>query len=195
LMPVHAFDLLILAVESFIQINQVNCIVLERQGIICAINECCGIIVAADGGLKLSLFLQVMRATNVSLNVMVVRPIKERRVRWTMYGNLLKWFVVYRAFMLKYEITQPGSNGDDEMIVEEANLRWILNVDEIKMSLDGSNTRAGGRPAVTFFRPTPPNALCLLGKVITELHRHLWKQHCWRVRSTVQADPNDCAGG
>jgi hypothetical protein len=86
-MPAHAFNLLILAVESFIQINQVNCIVLEQQGIICAINECCGIVVAADGGLKLSLFLRVMRATNVSLNVRVARPIKERRVRWTTYDN------------------------------------------------------------------------------------------------------------
>ncbi len=75
-MPVHAFDLLVLAVESFIQINQVNCIVLEWQGIICAINKCCGIVVVADGGLKLSLFLRVMRATNVSLNVTIAWPIK-----------------------------------------------------------------------------------------------------------------------
>jgi hypothetical protein len=48
-MPMHAFNLLVLAVKSFMQINQVNCIVLERQGIICAINKCCGIIVVADG--------------------------------------------------------------------------------------------------------------------------------------------------
>jgi hypothetical protein len=58
--------------------------------------------------------------------------------------------------MLKYEFAQPGSNGDNEMIVEEANLRWILNVNEMKMSLDGSKTRAGGRPAVTFFDPHLP---------------------------------------
>jgi hypothetical protein len=58
--------------------------------------------------------------------------------------------------MLKYEFAQPGSNGDDKMIVKEANLRRILNVDETKMSLDGSKTRAGGRPAVTFFDPHLP---------------------------------------
>jgi hypothetical protein len=97
-MPAHAFDLIVLAVESFIQINQVNCIVLERQGIICAINECCGIVVAVDGGLKLSLFLRVMKATNVSLNVRVARPIEERRVPWTTYNNLLKWFCWVTGF-------------------------------------------------------------------------------------------------
>ncbi len=80
LIPAHAFDLLVLVVESFIQINQVNCIVLKRQGIIRAINKCCGIVVAANGGLKLSLFLRVMRATHVSLNVTVARPIEERCV-------------------------------------------------------------------------------------------------------------------
>ncbi len=59
------------------------------------------------------------------------------------------------VFFLKYEFAQPGSNGD-KMIVEEENLRWILNVNETKMSLDGSKTRAGGRPAVTFFDPHLP---------------------------------------
>jgi hypothetical protein len=52
--------------------------------------------------------------------------------------------------MLKYEFTQPGSNGD-KMIVKEENLHWIHIVDKTKMLLDGSKTRAGGRPAVTFF--------------------------------------------
>ncbi len=73
-----------------------------------------------------------MRATNVSLNIMVAQPIKERHVRWTTYNNLLKWFIGYGAVMLKYEFVQPGSNGD-EMIVEEENLHWILNINKMKM--------------------------------------------------------------
>ncbi len=43
-MVAHTFNLLVLAVESFMQINQVNCIMLEWQGIVCAINKCCGIV-------------------------------------------------------------------------------------------------------------------------------------------------------
>ncbi len=151
-MLAHTFNFIVLAVESFMQINQVNCFVLKRKGIFCTINKCCGIVVAADGALKLSMFLWVMRATNVALNVTVARQIKERFVRWTIYNNLLKWFVRYRAFMLKYEFAQPGSNRD-EMIVEEENLRRIIKVDKTKMSLDGSKMRAGGRPAITFFDP------------------------------------------
>jgi hypothetical protein len=70
----------------------------------------------------------------------------------TTCNNLLKWFVGYWAFMLKYELAQPGSNGD-KMIVEEKNLRQILSVNETKMSLDGSKTKAGNRPAITFYDP------------------------------------------
>jgi hypothetical protein len=66
--------------------------------------------------------------------------------------------------MLKYEFAQPGSNGDDEMIVEEANLSWILNVNETKMSLDGSKTRADSRPADTFFDPHLPIPCVSLAK-------------------------------
>jgi hypothetical protein len=97
----------------------------------------------------------LMRATNVSLNVMVAQPIKERRVQWTTYDNLLKWFIGYWAFMLKYEFAQLSSNGD-EMNVKEENLRRILNVDKTKMSLDRSKTRVGGRLAVTCFDPHLP---------------------------------------
>jgi hypothetical protein len=57
--------------------------------------------------------------------------------------------------MLKYEFSQPSSNGD-EMIVKEKNLHWILNIDETKMSLNGSKTKAGSRLATTFYDPHLP---------------------------------------
>ncbi len=43
LMPTHAFDLLLLALESFIQIWQPNQDMLEQRVLIRAVNECCGI--------------------------------------------------------------------------------------------------------------------------------------------------------
>jgi hypothetical protein len=54
--------------------------------------------------------------------------------------------------MLKYEFAQPSSNGD-ELVIKEEMLRWILNVDGTKISLDSNKTRAGGRPAITFYDP------------------------------------------
>jgi hypothetical protein len=72
-----------------------------------------------------------------------------------MYYNLLKWFVGYWAFMLKYEFAQTGSIGD-KMIVKEENLRQIHNINETKMSLNGSNTKAGSRPAISSYDPHLP---------------------------------------
>jgi hypothetical protein len=80
--PSHVFELLVLAVKSFIQINQVNCVVLERNKLIRAVNDCCGVSLTMSMELKKSIFLCVMRSTNVSLCIAtVVTAIEERRIR------------------------------------------------------------------------------------------------------------------
>jgi hypothetical protein len=81
-MPRHAFDLLVLAVESFIQISNVNSVVAERKQLIMLVNMCCGV-PPAECGMKHSVFDRVMRSTNVSLNADVSPPVEERRLRWT----------------------------------------------------------------------------------------------------------------
>ena len=66
------------------------------------INECCGI-ESRSKRLIHTLHDQVMKATTVLLNVLVVTPIEERRVKWTTYSNLLNWFQNFWAFLIKYE--------------------------------------------------------------------------------------------
>ena len=134
-----------------------HCVVLERNNFIRAVNDCCGVSSAGSEELKKSLFLRAMRSTNVSLSATVVPAIEERRIRWTTFGNLQKWFVGWRKFLLKYEFTTVGPDGD-ELLFELDQLRRILNVDEIEISLDGSSSRVGGRPAVTFYDPHLPMA-------------------------------------
>ena len=48
--------------------------------------------------------------------------------------------------------------GEDEIVIDEAMRRRIVNVDETEISLDGSSSRAGGRPAVSFRNPNLPMA-------------------------------------
>ncbi len=43
MLPLHVFKLLVLAAESFVQINQVNCVVVPQQKIIMRVNELCGV--------------------------------------------------------------------------------------------------------------------------------------------------------
>ena len=49
-----------------------------------------------------------MGATSVSLNAVVTPPVKERRLRWMTYSNLLAWFMNFRAFLLKKRFFSGG---------------------------------------------------------------------------------------
>jgi hypothetical protein len=100
-MPAHAFQLVVLAVESHIQVVQMNSVSLERIEIIRLINKCCGVVDERGGRLKTNLFDRAMKATSVSLNAAVTPPVEERRLRWTSYSNLLAWFRNFRAFLLE----------------------------------------------------------------------------------------------
>jgi hypothetical protein len=51
------------------------------------------------------------------------------------------------------EFDFAGVGDDGEPTFTEAQLRQIMNVDETEISLDASNTRARGRPAVSFHDP------------------------------------------
>jgi hypothetical protein len=95
-----------------------------------------------------------MKLTNVSLNADVSPVVEERRVRWTPYANLDVWFNNFRAFLIEFNFAGIGDDGDPTFT--EAQLHQIMNVDETEISLDASNTRAGGRPAVSFHDPHLP---------------------------------------
>ena len=95
------------------------------------------------------------KSTNVLLNPDVLPAVKERRVRWTTYANLNAWFDNLRAFLIEFDFASIGDNGA-VLTFTEAQLRRIMNVDETEVSLDESNTRAGGRPAMSFHDPHLP---------------------------------------
>jgi hypothetical protein len=153
-MPRHAFDLFVLAVESYIQINQVNSVVVEQKELIMIVNMCCGV-PPAECSTKHSVYDRVMRSTNVSLNAHVSPPVKERRLRWTTWPNLIKWFKIFKAFLVEFDFVGVGDNG--ELTFTEEQLRRIKNIDKTELALSG-DMHAGGRPAVAFYDPHLPIA-------------------------------------
>ena len=86
MMPKHAFELLMLAVESFVQISNVNSINAKRSTLMMAVNTCCGV-APAECRAKHSLYDRVMKSTNVSLTADVSPTVKERHVQWTTYRS------------------------------------------------------------------------------------------------------------
>ncbi len=69
-MPHAAFELLVLATESFIKIKQVNSEEITRIMLMIMFNELCGV-TSSEKRVKETMFERVMRATNVSLNASV----------------------------------------------------------------------------------------------------------------------------
>ena len=152
-MPHAALELLVIAAKSFIKIKGVNKDHIERNTLIIMFNELCGVM-SSKGRVKDNMFERVIRATNVSLNASVSPAVKDRRVRWTTYSDLHAWFVIFKAFLIEFGFATIGSNG--RLVISEAMLCRIANTDETEVSLDGSKTNAGGRPAVSFHDPHFP---------------------------------------
>ena len=110
-MQPKTFKLLVLAVESYIQINSVNNIMIERLQLIMAVNMCCGV-VPAECRTKHSVYNQVMRLTNISLNPDVL-PVEEGRSgQWRTHPNLLVWLKIFWVFLMEFEFVEVNSNGD-----------------------------------------------------------------------------------
>jgi hypothetical protein len=91
-----------------------------------------------------------MRVTNVSLNANILPAVKERQVQWTTYANLLAWFETFRTFLIEFDFAQVGSNRE---LDNDEQLHRILNVTKTKIPINGSQTRACGRLAMTFHNP------------------------------------------
>ena len=151
-MPRHAFELLVLAVESYVQICNVNSIDAKWSTLMMAVNTCCGV-APAECRTMHSVYERVMKSTNISLNADVLPVVKERCVRWTTYANLDAWFDNFRAFLVEFDFA--GVLGAELTFLEEQFHR-IKDIDETEILLNASNMRAGGRPAVSFHDPHLP---------------------------------------
>jgi hypothetical protein len=71
----------------------------------------------------------VMKATTVLLNASITTTaVKERRLRWTTYSNLLEWFQRFWVFLIKYNFTQEESNR--ELFINNATKHHIININK-----------------------------------------------------------------
>jgi hypothetical protein len=110
IIPKAAFKLLVLAVESYIQIKQLNCEVIVRKQLLVVVNKMCGI--ASIDRIKENMLDRVMRSTPVSFDPIVALPVKERRLLWTTYDNLHTWFMSFKECCFKFEFAMHNCNGD-----------------------------------------------------------------------------------
>ena len=127
------FKLLVLAVESFIEIKQLNCEVIVGKQLMVMVNELCGI--ASKNLINENMFKWVLRSTTVFLVVMVAPALEERQVLWTTYDNLHMWFMSFKEILLQYGFVMLSSDGG--LVFTPEMLCRILNIDETELSLKG----------------------------------------------------------
>jgi hypothetical protein len=112
----------------------------------------CGI--ASIDRIKENMLDQVMRSTPVSFDAIVTPPVEERRLLWTTYNNLHTLFMSFKEFCFKFEFAMPNCHGD--AVFSPEMLHCIANINETELSLDGSETQEGGRPAISYRDPHLP---------------------------------------
>ena len=84
-----------------------------------------------------------------------VNNAEERRVRWTTYFNIKSWFDNWESDLVKLGFAFVDDN--HKVIIPDAQLMRILNIDETCLVMDGNKCNRGGRPEVTFYSRNLPN--------------------------------------
>jgi hypothetical protein len=105
IIPKAAFKLFVLAVESFMQIMQLNSEVIVWKQLLVMVNKMCRI--ASIDRLKENMLDWVMWLMPVSFDAIVAPPVEERRLLWTTYDNLHTWFMSFKEFYLKFKFAMP----------------------------------------------------------------------------------------
>lgn len=104
----------------------------------------------------------LLHSTAMNLNACKCTFAEDRRIRWTTGKNLSMWFDVYEHDLVELGFGYRDASG--AIVIPEEQLKNILNFDETRLSLDGSQGNRGGRPEVIFFDPRFPQ----LGKATSK---------------------------
>ncbi len=86
----------------------------------------------------------LLHSTAMNLNACKCTFAEDRRIRWTTGKNLSMWFDVYEHDLVELGFGYRDASG--AIVIPEEQLKNILNFDETRLSLDGSQGNRGGRP-------------------------------------------------
>ena len=139
----ESLNLLLRALESHVRVNQANCNagLNERKMLMSKIN----LTLRPFTNTKTPNVLNsLFGRTKLSLTTICSDPAEERRVWWTTAKNITDWFDKWEKEMLELGFAQRDDTG--HFYFNSYNLQRILNIDETALSLDGSQSKRGGRP-------------------------------------------------
>ena len=143
-------EMLLIAYESFIRINQLNSTTSK-----CNRSSLTKLVNAVTNKMFSSHFLfnKLLSESTVDFQAAVISPVEERRLRWTTYNNLNQWFMNWEQDLLGlgFATMQVDVEGNEYIHVSDEQKARILNLDESALHLDGNHCQRGGRPEVKFY--------------------------------------------
>ena len=89
---------------------------------------------------------QLLKLSNIDFKTKVADVIEERRREWVTHDDLNTWFDDWEKMPERFGFGHRESD-DSPLVIPEDQRYCIVNLDESCLMLDGSNKRAGGRPA------------------------------------------------
>ncbi len=96
---------------------------------------------------------RILLATVKGLDALTMHIAEDRRVRWTTFTNISSWFDNWELDLVELGFATRGADGKVATSAEQ--LYFIINFDEMCLSVDGSEGRRGGRPEVTLHPRLP----------------------------------------
>jgi hypothetical protein len=92
-----------------------------------------------------NLWRNLKAETAICLELSREVQVKMRHQMWTAATNLGDWHDYFESFCIEYGFGDDGGGG--KVVFTDDQKRHILNMDETKFSMDGSDGENGGRPA------------------------------------------------
>jgi hypothetical protein len=140
--PTLTFQHLSNAFESFIQIKQLNGQggEIAQNKLAVLLKRCTKPAISCD---CLWLLNRLLNTTATELSCGKVNNAEERRVRWTTYFNLKSWFDNWENDLVKLGFAFVDDN--HKVIIPDAQLMRILNIDETCLVMDGNKCNRKSR--------------------------------------------------
>ena len=122
-------------------------------------------------------------ATNITVTT-GNSSLENRGAMYTAYSNLNVWFDTLKEFLITKAFARErldGENGEGELVFFPGQLNRILNLDESGLTLDGNQSKSGGRSSTRYSSQTQQFHRVLIEQTRSALASHLLVEAPLRV--------------
>ena len=153
--PPRAYKALCGAFESYVKLSAVDGDVdITRPTLTKLVNTCINKM-PDEKRLRRNLLERIQNDLAGTIDIGLPSLVEKRRETWTTHTNVKTWFDSLSEFFVHYGFAERVENNSTvgEICFLKGQTDRIVNLDESGLSLDNTDSKTGGRPAMGFFDP------------------------------------------